>query len=356
MKPDDWIRDPVFQLNLLVWMSKEQPKEAYCVRPVFHEAGFEWMAIEQPFPFPVETAKRIQEINADEQIRIHLHPEPELILKRNSDQSALYFEAKKNSFWVESNTSSQARGHLVAAGSVFAEVNAPLQRALLVYVVPQAVSDPMRECLQELTEQLSSRGMNPGNSAVDGLSVEESEIHYHFDGPSRAALGIRDSRIAIMGGIAEDTDPSPLLLLYSDEDYHDKGRRGYYRRVLQNQAIAALLCELHRLNLGESITFTAARILELTTQGAFNFLGSNRRKSMELLLKVNVFNKIAEQWKDRSDGAVQMQGREITFSFPNEVFQADFLDWLERSKAVFDDGKPSMPELEQMDLGLSITL
>lgn len=353
MKPDDWIRDPVFQLNLLVWMAKEQPKEAYCVRPVFHETGFEWMAIEQPFRFPVETAKRIEQINEGDEIRIHSHPEPELVLKRNRDQSALYFEAKKNSFDIASSNSSQARGHLVATGPPFAEVYAPLERALLIYVVPDEATDAMRACITKLSDQLRTANMLPGDSSVDGLSASGTAIHYHFDFPSRDALEIKVPRIAIMENLAEATDPSPLLLIYSDEDCPDDDRRGYYRRVIQNQAIATLLCELHRVNVGESITLTAARILELTTQGAFGFLGSERRKKMELLLKINVFNKIAEHWKTRSPDAVKVQGKELTVNFTSDAFQADFLDWLERSKAVFGDEAPKGPDIEQMDLPLA---
>lgn len=352
MKPDDWIRDPVFQLNLLVWMSKEQPQEACCVRPLFHEAGFEWMAIEQPFRFPVETAKFIDEINEKGEIRIHPHPEPELVVKRSRDQAALYFEAKSNSFGAGSSTSSQGRGHLVATGPVFAEVYAPLEQALLVYVVPKDVSVPMRECLQDLALQLRDFGLTPGDAAVDGLAVADAAIHYCFDAPSRDVLGIGESRIPIMENIAEDTDPSPLLLIYSDEDCPDDERRGYYRHVIQNQAIATMLCELHRLNVGESITLSAARILELTTQGAFNFLGSERRKKMERLLKVNVFKKIEEHWKSRSPDAVKVQGKELTVSFQSDSFQSDFLDWLERSKAVFGDEAIKGPDIEQMSFDL----
>jgi len=348
MKPEDWIRDPVFQLNLLVWMSKEQPKEAYCVRPVFHEAGFDWMAIEQPIRFPVETAKLIEQINEKGDIRIHSHPEPELVVKRSRDQSALYFEAKSNSFGVASSTSHQGRGHLVATGSVFREVNAPLERALLVYVVPNEVSDPMRACLQELALQLRSVALSPGDSAVDGLTAEDAAIHYHFDVLSRGMLGISESRIALVENIAEDTDPSPLLLIYSNEDCPDDERRGYYRHVIQNQAIATMLCEFHRLDIGESITLSAARVLELTTQGAFNFLGHERRKKMELLLKVNVFNKIAEHWRSRAPEAIKVQGKELTVCFPSDSFQSDFLDWLERSKGLFEDIKPKGPDIEQM--------
>ncbi len=318
----------------------------------FHDAGFEWMAIEQPFRFPVETAKLIEQINEKGEIRIHSHPEPELVVKRSRDQSALYFEAKKNSFDVGSSNSSQARGHLVATGSAFAEVYAPLEQALVVYVVPNEVSDPMRECLQELTQQLRAVSMSPGDSAVDGLATKDTAIHYHFDVPSRGMLGIEESQMALIENIAEDTDPSPLLLIYSDEDCPDDERRGYYRHVIQNQAIATMLCELHRVNVGESITLSAAQILELTTQGAFNFLGTERRKKMELLLKVNVFKKIAEHWKSRTPDAIKVQGKELTVSFQSDSFQSDFLDWLERSKAIFGDEAPKGPDEEQMDLEL----
>jgi hypothetical protein len=354
MKPEDWIRDPVFQLNLLVWMSKEQPKEAYCVRPVFQEAGFDWMSIEQPFRFPVETAKLIEEINAKGEIRVHPHPEPELVVKRSSDQSALYFEAKSNSFGAASSTSSQGRGHLVAAGPAFAEVNAPLERAMLVYVVPNEVSDPMRNCLLELANQLRAVSLIPGDSAVDGLAAEESAILYCFDTPTRTVLGIGEPRITIIEDIAEGTDPSPLLLIYSDEDCPDDERRGYYRHVIQNQAIATLLCELHRVNVGEPLVISAARILEITTQGAFNYLETKRRKKMELLLKVNVFDKIAGHWASRMPEAVKVQGKEITVCFPSEAFQSEFLDWMERSKDVYSDEAPKGPVIEQMDLNMNM--
>ena len=54
MNPNDAIHDPVFQLNLLVWMAKDQPAEGFRVRPVFSKYGFQLHYIEQPFPFPTE--------------------------------------------------------------------------------------------------------------------------------------------------------------------------------------------------------------------------------------------------------------------------------------------------------------
>lgn len=352
MKADEWIRDPVFQLNLLVWMSKEQPEGAYCVRPIFNRAGFEWMAIETPFPFPIETVKRIAELIESGKLRVHANPEPELVLKRGRDRKALYFEAKANSHGADSSTASQARGHLLAVGPVFSEVSAPLEKALLVYVLPNESSSLMRECLQELSDQLRIVDLIPGDSCVDGLSAGDTAIHYHFDGMSRELLGIADPSIEVIRDIEPNTDPSPLLLIYTDEDCPNQERQGHYRKVLQNQCIATLLCELHRLDVGQPVTLTAARILELTTQGAFQFLGQERRKRMELLLKVNVFNRIGDHWKDRVPDAIKVQGKELTVLFPSEVFREDFLDWLERGRTVFSDDAPSGTAIEQMDLGL----
>ena len=55
MKTELFLCDPVLQLNLLLWMAKEQPKDGYRVRPLFHERGFKIIYIEQPFPFPEDS-------------------------------------------------------------------------------------------------------------------------------------------------------------------------------------------------------------------------------------------------------------------------------------------------------------
>jgi hypothetical protein len=40
MNHDSLIRDPLVQLNLLLWMAKEQPHHAFVVRPLYQELGF----------------------------------------------------------------------------------------------------------------------------------------------------------------------------------------------------------------------------------------------------------------------------------------------------------------------------
>lgn len=352
MKPEEWIRDPVFQLNLLIWMAKEQPSEGYCVRPFFHEHQFEWLAVEQPFQFPVELVKAIETVIQERGIKIHRHPEPELVLKRERDRSALYIEAKANSFSAASDTSDQARGHLLAAGPAFAETNRPLESALLIYVLPSAARAGLAECLGELRGQLLTANLQPGDHSVCGLAVEGSELIYQLDSSSQRRLGSQVEEVCVMGGLTDETDPSPLMLVYSDEDCPNQERIGHYRRVLQNQVVANLLCDLHRASIEQPTTISAAQILESTSQGVFSYLGSNRKKRMERLVRENVFRKIHSYWQEKTPDLIQLSGRVLTLDFKTEDRKASFLDWLENKKTNFDDSKPSGEEMDQMSLPL----
>ena len=155
MKVDLLLKDPVFQLNLLLWMAKEQDAENYYVYPLFHQLGFRIIYIETAFAFPEETTRAIQDSGLD----ISIEPEPDMILGRESDNKALYFEAKANSFSSNSTTCKQARAHLVASGPVFGEVLSPLNACLLCYVVPDSGCGPMSECLTALAKELSNKGL-----------------------------------------------------------------------------------------------------------------------------------------------------------------------------------------------------
>lgn len=349
MSPKEAIRDPVFQLNLLVWMAMDQPAQGFRVRPLFSQHGFQLHYIEQPFPFPTELRREIAVAAAALNLEIKLEPEPELTIQRPADCQAIYFEAKAQGFSTASSNAKQARGHLLACGPAFAEVYTPLTKALLDYVVPAGDSTEMRRCLAELKTELAAAKLETGSYTVDGLSVRETDLIYHLDEPLRALLPGSAPEIAVMTDLAPDTDPSPLLLIYSDEDCSDATRRGHYRRVLQNQAWANLLCTLHGKESGQVIEVSAPELLLSTTNGVFSFLGRERQKSMGLVIAENVFRRIADYWKEKLPNKVRLVGKTITLDFSNATDREAILDWLEDVKRTgFDDQKP--PDNAQLDL------
>lgn len=86
----DLVRDATFQLNILLWMAKEQPTQGYRVRPVFVEHGFRIIYIEKPFPLPDETSRTARESGLD----IGLAPEPELIFGPHPQRKGFVFRGK----------------------------------------------------------------------------------------------------------------------------------------------------------------------------------------------------------------------------------------------------------------------
>lgn len=352
MNLEELTSDAVFQLNLLIWMAKEQPAEPdqYYVNPFFHLNGFEWLMVAQPFNFPLETLSAIKAASGEGGLTVTMKPEPELVLKRDKDQTALYFEAKKTSFGSDSTAANQARGHLLATGPAFAEVQTPLKIATLTYVLPEKHRALMEECLAELTTQLREARFQPGPHSVCGLSVEGGTLFYHLDDQARGATGTHETNVALISDLDEDTDPSPLLLVYSDKDCPNVERSGYYRRILIAQVLATLLCELHRVPAGTAYTIPAATILMSTTQGVFEYLGPESRKAMEILVKENVFLHIQKKWKEDLPGMVVVTGRALSLSFPDAATKDKFLDWLESRKTKFPEDAPLDDQWEQIEM------
>jgi hypothetical protein len=350
MKTDTLMRDPVFQLNLLVWMAKDQPSSGYRVRPFFFENGFRLVYIEQPFAFPDATARAIDASG----LQIKKTPEPEAILGRTADQKALYFEAKANSFGTDSSNSTQARGHLLACGPAFAETLKPLESSLLCYVVPQDRCALMAECLASLSTELRSATLVPGEHSVHGLGVNGTDLIYSWDQKFKQHGGVSLDSIAVLHELQDDTDPSPLLLVFTDEDCPNQERSGFYRRALINQVVAKLVCDLNLLPPERPYTTTARDLLGQTTDGILDYVGRERQTNMVRIVRQNVFNRIADSWRGKPFSPVKSEADRLEITFKDNLAKGEFMDWLEDAKkTTFSDQMPPQepPFLPGMEPG-----
>jgi hypothetical protein len=337
MKNEALIRDPVFQSNLLLWMVKEQPSTGYRIRPFFFENGFRLVYIEQPFAFPEEIARAIEAST----LNISKAPEPEMILARDTDKKGLYFEAKADSFTPDSSNSKQARGHLLACGTAFAETLTPLQLALLCYLVPKDCCPPMAECLANLTTELQSAALAPGPHSVHGLEVVARDLVYTWDNAFKQHSGATEDSVAVLHELQDDTDPSPLLLVFSDQDCPNQERAGYYRRVLINQVIAKLVSDLNLLPIEQTYTITARELLQQTTDGTLNYLALDRQRNMIRIVRKNIFDRIASFWRDKSFSPVQLEADRLQINFKDNLAKGELMDWLEDPKrTAFTDQLP----------------
>jgi len=342
MKTESLLSDPVFQLNLLLWMAKEQPAKAYCVRPLFRELDFEIIYIENLFPLPEEIVSTIDQSG----LEVSRMPEPELMLGRKHDNCALYFEAKADSFSPASSNCKQARGHMVAAGPAFAEVMAPYQSCLLCYVLPKGANALMRRCLKALQKELASAKLDDSPFSVHGLSVRGTDLVYSWDRGFSLHMGVRGSFAAVMHNLSEDTDPSPLLLVYTDEDCPDLERRGLYRKAVLNQVHAEMLCQLQTWPPSQPCEVTTEDLLLKMTDGIFQYLGRERQKSTRRLVRENLFRRVCEFWQQKQPGIVTWNYDTLRVEWASASYREGFLDWLEDfSRTAFSDEKPPAKDM-----------
>jgi len=338
MKTDKCLQDPVFQLNLLLWMAKDQPRdnEFYRVRPLFRELGYDIHYVENPFSFPEITRKAIEESEID----ISQKPEPDLVLRDQDHRKALYFEAKKQSFGPSSSTARQARGHLIATGPAFSEVYMPLKSCLLCYVLPSDDRDDMQACLNELSRELSENSLAHGPFSIHGLSYRDARVMYSLDAVFKRYTGFGEDECSLIEEVAEDTDPCPLLLVFSDDDCSNNEDCDFYRRAMIEQVRACLLCELHPLAVSHSYEITADKLLDKTTDGIFSYLGRLRQKGLRKLVQDNVLSEIAKHWSDKQTG-VRMSDGTLTVFWRTSGEKDAFLERLEDRNTSFVTSKPS---------------
>lgn len=337
MKPIDLIRDPVFQLNLLLWMAKEQPKDNWRVRPLFWECGFGILYIEQPFRFPIETSRAIQDCG----LAVSAAPEPDLILAREKNGKALYFEAKANSFGLASSNCHQARGHLLAVGPSFAETYKPLNDCLLCYVLPSGKRSGMAKCLKQLVGELKAVNLPPGDFSVHVLSINKDVLAYSWDNAFVRHAGVTGTKIAVLRGINEDTDPTPLLLVYTDEDSPNPEMQDFYRRAMLEKVRARLLCNLHANDAATAYTITVDNLMKHTTEGIYEYLARDRQTSLRRLVLVNLLRPIRDKWKEKLPGCVKLVDDDIlTITWSTSAEKEEFLDWLEDRTTRFPECRP----------------
>ncbi len=343
MQISELLSDSVFQLNLLLWMAKEQPSDNWYVRPLLHELGYEVHLIDDTFRFP----EKLSETLRSSELEISNAPKPDVMLHNMDDKKALYFEAKVGSFGPESSSSKQAMGHLLACNAdVFSEVYQPLKEPLLCYLIGNAEElEEMTACLEQLSGKLSAAGLKPGRYSVHGLKQQDTDIVYCWDAEFAEFASAQGKQQVVLRGLEEDTDPAPLFLVCSADDYDDSDKQDFLRRVLIAKIHRALLCRLHKLSPGDSIELDARELLEEVSEGLARFLGRDSQKNSIRLIRQNVFQRLIEYWEERLPDVMHYSDYCLQVCFSTAEQKNRVLEWLEdENKTRFKSTRPAEPE------------
>jgi hypothetical protein len=251
--PNELIRDPLFQLNALLWLAQPMPSESE-IRPLLYEQGFTVYAIAPLLGPPPDMRLAAQKAQISMQERVR----PDVVLEHKSDRKFAFTECKANSFRPTSSTAKQARSLLVVAGPRAAEVLglAPGQVAdsLLAFMTAQSEQVPLTQTLETLSKELHAARIPAAQFSVLGLILTDAEISIAIDDQANAFFGLPKGNNSFMKR-EPDTDPRPLYFIPYDPDISQSPEeRKFCKRVLfermQSTVVAAVgrarpPCELH---------------------------------------------------------------------------------------------------------------
>ncbi len=225
-------KDPLFQLNLAIWLTQPQHADNVCVDPIFYKSGLSIYSIGPLLTLPLDIKLAIKgKINFKDSIR------PDLILEKKELNRYCLLECKGSSFGSGSSTAEQARTLLLIAGPIISEVLGVGSRrqnaGVLCYMTGPNQNSMLGTTLLELKEEIESIGLEPGPFGCIEISADESVITLEYSLEVKELLSLKiDSPLQIMK-LEKDTDPRPLYFIPYDPNINQTAEeKEFSRRVL----------------------------------------------------------------------------------------------------------------------------
>ncbi|MBM4035507.1 MAG: hypothetical protein FJ291_27510 [Planctomycetes bacterium] len=252
-KAEELVRDPLFQVNALLWLAQPLPDEKVFrefgvsplgIHPLLHMRRFAVHAIAPMLLVPLDV--RLAAQNAG--IPIQEGARPDVVLSRERDLKFLLVECKASSFGPgPSKSVEQARALMIAAGPRASEVFAEqVKAALLSYELPDSACAGMMGTLARVAEEMHARGLPAGPLSTLGLRSSETEVSVVIDSELAAFLGVQPGAFKFIA-LEPGDDPRPLYFIPYDPDAQGSAEEtAFCRAVLFRRMHASVVAAIGR--------------------------------------------------------------------------------------------------------------
>jgi hypothetical protein len=327
---DELIRDPVFQLNSVLWLVQPLPGGAG-VTPVLREAGFEVHAVAPPLAPPPDVLLRLKDSGLAHQDRVL----PDIVLRQARNRRFALIECKGRSFGRDSTNASQARTLIVIAGPRLHESlglqPSDVGEGAAAFLVPEADAPLMRTTLAELSDELTQANLQCGSALAVGLAPETDALVLTADEPARRFFDLPSGREPFMQ-LEPNTDPRPLYFIPYDPDCKQSDdERAFCKRVLFERLHAAVLGAAGRAVPPVTLTFQVEALLNEATLGMYDLWEnpeSNRHMRRLVRELLGRLGKLINA--ECSDALREVQGKGWELRLPDDAIQVTILGVLAR--------------------------
>lgn len=261
------LEDPVFELNVTLWMLQPLPGTA-AIRPVLREAGYTLDSISRPLPFPLAQRAELAAIAGSSD-----PPAPDVLAAGSASADWLIIECKGSGFSPDSSNSRQAMKLLAIAANLTPPLALPagqIRPGHVVYLTRDEDRDAMGETLAELRRRLAEKALPAGLSGVLGLSSHDDGVYIERSKTDTWPAGIAD----ILGGptrilkLEAGQDPRPLYFIPWDPSVDQRPKmRDHCRSILFARIASEAVAQVGRGEVPARVQLRIEQLLSRATYG-----------------------------------------------------------------------------------------
>jgi hypothetical protein len=270
--------DPVFQLNVTLWMLQPAPPDAP-IRPVLRDVGYLLSALSRELPAPVALRPGLNVLVGSDTA-----PAPDVLAEPPAGAPWLVIECKGSSFGPDSSTARQALKLLAVSGDLTSSLGLSTgseRPGFVTYLTRLEERDRLLDTLLELRRRLTDAGLPAGPAGALGLfrsddgdvCVQRSSRDGDWPEPAASALE-PPARIIRLD---PEEDPRPLYLLPWDPSVQqDREMRAFCRSVLFARVAAETVAVLGHETVPQRAILKVESLLSSATFGVSDRWRSKR--------------------------------------------------------------------------------
>lgn len=271
MSTGDVLRDPMFQLNLALWLLLPTPLQSN-VRPILREAELELESLSRELPVPIPDRPAIAAA-----LRTNdppSAPAPDVLTQHRDQPGYLAIECKGASFGTGSSNARQAAGLLAVLrdlGPALGSSTGP-QPGTLAYLTAADDHVAMHATLADLSEALHQQGVRTAPFGALGVERRADGLYLKLaEGsglpPALSTACSSEPRVVEVGA---DDDPRPLYLIPWDPSVEQApDERAFCQNVLFARLAAEAVSVIGRAPVPGRVQLDVDDLLTAATFGVY---------------------------------------------------------------------------------------
>lgn len=327
-------RDPIFQLNMVLWSLKSSEQYSYQIYPVLKQAGYCLFAINRKLQLPTDGSIRKSLTGL---VNSFDPPVPDIWLRHEARDTDLIIELKSRGFGQESSNANQALKLLVATADLSlstgtSTVNQRPGHLTIITILQDAGG--MMDTLDALKMKLDNRQIPSSPASVIGLGNTEGGA-WIWESPNPLCLpqplqGPLSEPVVVSREIESIEELFPLLLVPwipgSEEScLHSEGLS-----VLTGRILTCTLSEIGKAKPPVTLNLKANDLLVEATLGIFaDWKTQDRQPFLKKAIDIiydSIQSTTAEAYKGRSGIDINIPSDEIRRMLLQEIDKIDVKD------------------------------